>query len=77
MVACVWWYTFLDAIAAHHSIKMSLIALFLLLAGCQHTLANDVASPLPVVIWHGMGDSCCSNHSIGAIGNLIRQELGK
>ena len=31
---------------------------------------------LPVVLWHGMGDSCCNSHSIGAVRNRIQQVLG-
>jgi hypothetical protein len=31
--------------------------------------------PLPVVLWHGMGDSCCGNHSIGAVAEKIRHTL--
>lgn len=31
----------------------------------------------PVVIWHGMGDSCCSQHSIGAVKTLIEDTLGE
>jgi palmitoyl-protein thioesterase len=32
--------------------------------------------PLPVVLWHGMGDSCCSPHSLGAVAAAIKEELG-
>jgi len=31
---------------------------------------------LPVVLWHGMGDSCCSMGSIGSVAKLIEDELG-
>eukprot|EP00877_Chromochloris_zofingiensis_P005879 jgi/Chrzof1/1544/Cz10g11240.t1 len=34
------------------------------------------SSLLPVVIWHGMGDSCCSLGSIGAIKKLTEDQLG-
>lgn len=33
-------------------------------------------NPLPVVLWHGMGDSCCSSSSIGAVKQLIEETLG-
>ncbi|GFH16725.1 palmitoyl protein thioesterase [Haematococcus lacustris] len=33
-------------------------------------------SALPVVLWHGMGDSCCASYSIGAIKAEIEQQLG-
>ena len=31
--------------------------------------------PRPVVLWHGMGDSCCDPRSMGAIAEAIRREL--
>ncbi|KAI6228774.1 Palmitoyl-protein hydrolase 1 [Aphelenchoides fujianensis] len=31
-------------------------------------------TPTPVVIWHGMGDSCCNPLSMGRIRKLIRSE---
>lgn len=31
--------------------------------------------PLPVVLWHGMGDSCCFPFSLGSISKLIKSEL--
>eukprot|EP01134_Creolimax_fragrantissima_P007733 CFRG7733T1 len=35
------------------------------------------ASHLPVVIWHGMGDSCCNPLSMGGIKTIIQEVLGK
>jgi predicted HD phosphohydrolase len=32
---------------------------------------------LPVVLWHGMGDSCCSLGSMGSIKKLIEDKLGE
>mmetsp|Transcript_37671 Transcript_37671/g.83889 ORF Transcript_37671/g.83889 Transcript_37671/m.83889 type:complete len:332 (+) Transcript_37671:101-1096(+) len=37
---------------------------------------KQAANALPVVIWHGMGDSCCSPYSTGAIKKLIEDRLG-
>lgn len=34
---------------------------------------SDATSALPVVIWHGMGDSCCNPLSMGRIQKLIKQ----
>lgn len=31
---------------------------------------------LPVVLWHGMGDSCCAPWSIGSIKTVIEEKLG-
>ena len=33
---------------------------------------NGSTSQLPVVLWHGMGDSCCADWSIGAVANHLR-----
>ncbi|KAK7812410.1 hypothetical protein U0070_001508 [Myodes glareolus] len=32
-------------------------------------------SPPPLVIWHGMGDSCCNPISMGAIKKMVEKEL--
>ena len=32
--------------------------------------------PLPVVLWHGMGDSCCAPHSLGALASAIKKARG-
>ena len=39
--------------------------------------AWPAAAPLPVVLWHGMGDSCCSPYSIGSVKSLIQDKLGE
>eukprot|EP00192_Tetraselmis_astigmatica_P013340 CAMPEP_0117672658 /NCGR_PEP_ID=MMETSP0804-20121206/14026_1 /TAXON_ID=1074897 /ORGANISM="Tetraselmis astigmatica, Strain CCMP880" /LENGTH=335 /DNA_ID=CAMNT_0005481283 /DNA_START=30 /DNA_END=1038 /DNA_ORIENTATION=+ len=33
------------------------------------------SSPLPVVIWHGLGDSCCNPDSMGAVKDAIEKSL--
>lgn len=33
------------------------------------------STSLPVVLWHGMGDSCCATWSIGALQEQIQQSL--
>ncbi|KAL0131562.1 hypothetical protein PUN28_002833 [Cardiocondyla obscurior] len=32
-------------------------------------------SPTPVVLWHGMGDSCCFSFSLGKIQHLLQSEI--
>ncbi|OBS80858.1 hypothetical protein A6R68_20938 [Neotoma lepida] len=32
-------------------------------------------SPPPLVIWHGMGDSCCNPISMGAIKKMVEKEI--
>jgi len=36
----------------------------------------SAAAPLPVVIWHGMGDTCCWAFSMGAVKDRIQSVLG-
>ncbi|PIA18004.1 palmitoyl-protein thioesterase [Coemansia reversa NRRL 1564] len=34
-----------------------------------------LGSPLPVIVWHGMGDTCCDNSTMGEIVRLIKDEI--
>ena len=37
---------------------------------------NDIENnPLPVVLWHGMGDSCCNPLSMGSIKRLLQDNI--
>jgi len=38
--------------------------------------ATAATEPIPVVLWHGMGDSCCNPLSMGYISKLLRTTLG-
>merc|ERR1719361_3042818 len=53
------------------AIRTSLILFSLLVLVSQ---AQD--TPVPVVIWHGMGDSCCNPASMGRIKKFIEDETG-
>ena len=46
------------------------LALAFLLGSCTSLVLGhlDLPAPLLLVIWHGMGDSCCNHLSMGAIG---------
>ncbi|KAK2506097.1 hypothetical protein MC885_012180 [Smutsia gigantea] len=33
------------------------------------------ATPLPLVIWHGMGDSCCNPLSMGAVKKMVEKKI--
>jgi palmitoyl-protein thioesterase len=33
--------------------------------------------PLPVVFWHGLGDTCCAPWSLGALAGDVRDALGR
>eukprot|EP00794_Sanderia_malayensis_P004811 gene4811-5441_t len=46
----------------------------LLLALGSH--AAPATSPVPVVIWHGMGDSCCNPLSMGSIKAMVEKKVG-
>lgn len=37
--------------------------------------AHADQQPLPIVIWHGMGDNCCHDFSMGAIKKLLEAHL--
>ncbi|CAD5224829.1 unnamed protein product [Bursaphelenchus okinawaensis] len=37
------------------------------------TIANIASEPTPIVIWHGMGDSCCNPLSMGRIKKIIKE----
>lgn len=38
-------------------------------------IAHAKVSPVPVVIWHGMGDCCCNPFSMGHIKKLIEEKI--
>ena len=37
----------------------------------KHLFLGNKSEALPVVIWHGMGDSCCNPASMGRIKQVI------
>jgi len=49
---------------------MKLIYLFIFI-----NLKELYCSPLPTVLWHGMGDTCCYSFSMGRIKKMIEQEV--
>ncbi|EFN80497.1 palmitoyl-protein thioesterase 1 [Harpegnathos saltator] len=54
------------------------IALFFLpdAGHCLHDEKNVTAiSPTPIVLWHGMGDSCCFSFSLGKIQQILQNEI--
>ncbi|XP_045159476.2 palmitoyl-protein thioesterase 1-like isoform X2 [Mercenaria mercenaria] len=42
---------------------------------CFADCASVSNGPVPVVIWHGMGDSCCNPLSMGSIKRLIEKNI--
>jgi len=49
------------------------LVLIAVLGACL--LLHVRADPTPVVIWHGMGDSCCNPVSMGSIKKMLEEEL--
>ncbi|KAI8825926.1 palmitoyl protein thioesterase [Fimicolochytrium jonesii] len=42
---------------------------------CSVVLAAPPAPHRPIVLWHGMGDSCCNPESMGAVKAFLEEEL--
>ncbi|CAL1683959.1 unnamed protein product [Lasius platythorax] len=36
---------------------------------------GKIDSPVPIVLWHGMGDSCCFSFSLGKIQEILQNEI--
>ncbi|XP_011697667.1 PREDICTED: palmitoyl-protein thioesterase 1 [Wasmannia auropunctata] len=56
------------------------VAVILLYVNAGHCLREENTkiadgSPVPVVLWHGMGDSCCFSFSLGKIQQIIQDEI--
>ncbi|KRZ50703.1 Palmitoyl-protein thioesterase 1 [Trichinella nativa] len=55
------------------------MSLTLFLCVCMISLScfheSVFADPTPVVMWHGMGDTCCNLGSLGAIINVLEREI--
>lgn len=39
-----------------------------------HARADEL-KPLPLVMWHGMGDSCCNPNTMGYFKSLIEENV--
>jgi len=50
-----------------------LLTLFLKVASSKIAPIDVLANPRPVVIWHGMGDTCCYPFSMGAVKDEIER----
>ena len=53
-----------------HSLNIQFL-IILSLVCCLTVMASNT----PVVIWHGMGDSCCNPLSMGSIKSLIEKNI--
>ncbi|KAJ2641812.1 hypothetical protein GGF44_001953 [Coemansia sp. RSA 1694] len=54
---------------------MQQVAIILLALLASATALGPRSRPTPVVVWHGMGDTCCDNTTMGVITSIIRDEL--
>ncbi|XP_069751799.1 palmitoyl-protein thioesterase 1 isoform X1 [Narcine bancroftii] len=52
-----------------------LLFCFSVLAAGSRQAVEEKTHPLPLVIWHGMGDSCCNPLSMGFVKNLVEQNV--
>lgn len=55
--------------------RWTILSTILLAVNAQSATAETSAKYRPVVVWHGMGDSCCNPRSMGAVSKAIEAEL--
>lgn len=53
---------------------MNIYGLLLISAVIAVSVAQD--GPLPILLWHGMGDSCCNPLSMGSIKAMLEKKVG-
>ncbi|XP_055371254.1 palmitoyl-protein thioesterase 1 [Condylostylus longicornis] len=58
----------------YNQIIFAIISLILSNGFCE-IIEKTSESPVPVVIWHGMGDTCCNPLSMGRIKQLIENNI--
>jgi len=52
-----------------------ILLLFSLSNGFEIVLDEKSSPPTPVVLWHGMGDSCCNPFSMGSVTRYIEKQI--
>ncbi|XP_046397082.1 palmitoyl-protein thioesterase 1 [Ischnura elegans] len=38
-------------------------------------ISGEASNPVPIVLWHGMGDNCCNSGSMGAIKQFLEESI--
>jgi len=56
-------------------IFFSLVIGFLAICNTVKSLTIQEATPTPIVMWHGMGDSCCNPFSMGSVAKLFEKRI--
>jgi len=57
-------------------LKMLLLGLVNVYIGVNTTISTTVApEPTPIVMWHGMGDSCCNPMSMGYVQKMFEKSI--
>jgi hypothetical protein len=54
--------------------RLLIVPILVLEMSCVVVSASDARHPF--VLWHGMGDTCCSPISIGAVAKAIKKRYG-
>eukprot|EP00210_Caulerpa_lentillifera_P003150 g3010.t1 len=58
-------------------LEFAFLVAFLTLVPCDTTeVTNARHKALPIVLWHGMGDTCCGKRSVGRIKTFIEENYG-
>ncbi|XP_037028830.1 palmitoyl-protein thioesterase 1 [Bradysia coprophila] len=50
--------------------------LFLLVLWTSQGYSDDAVAP-PIVLWHGMGDTCCFPFSLGSVTKMLKSKIGE
>lgn len=69
----------MDRVARKWKLSHSCIFIVIFLCAnigyCLDEKEEKTDSPTPIVLWHGMGDSCCFSFSLGKIQEILQNEI--
>ncbi|XP_012262178.2 palmitoyl-protein thioesterase 1 [Athalia rosae] len=57
------------------SAKLVTFLSFLITIRAEYFAPEVAGDPAPIVLWHGMGDSCCFSFSLGAVKIILEQNI--